>query len=68
MVVSVTVIGAKVAQTGTVTINCVEFAVDTVAFNAPKWTLFTIAVALKFVPAVVPIGPEIGVKEVIAGA
>ena len=42
----------------------------TFAFTAPKYTTFFAAVELKFVPVmvtVVPIGPDVGVKEVMVG-
>ncbi len=45
-------------------------AAVTVACTAPNHTILFAAVVLKFVPVmvtVVPIGPEVGVKEVITG-
>src|SRR5512141_2699291 len=67
---SVTEIGAEVAPTGTVTMSDVDAAELTDAFTAPKYTIFLEAVILKFVPlmvTLVPIGPLMGVKEMIEG-
>lgn len=55
---------------GTVTVNDVTDAAETVALTAPKKTMFLSAVVLKFVPVIftiVPIGPEAGAKAVILG-
>jgi hypothetical protein len=70
VVISVTVIGAYVAPVGTITLSEVVEAVVTTAFTAPKYTTLFAAVVLKFVPVivtVVPMGPEVGEKEVIDG-
>ena len=67
---SVTVIYWYAAPTGTVTVSCVLDADVTVAFTAPKYTTFLFEVVLKLVPVivtVVPMGPEVGEKEVIVG-
>ena len=70
VVISVTEIGAYVVPIGTVTVSEVELADTTTAFTAPKYKTLLLAVALKLVPVmvtVVPMGPEVGVKEVIVG-
>ena len=70
VVISVTEIGVYVAPIGTVTVSDVELAELTAAFTAPKYTTLLLAVKLKFVPLMVtvaPIGPEVGVNEVIVG-
>jgi hypothetical protein len=66
-----TLIGLNVAPTGTVTVSDVVVAPVTVAFVAPKYTTLFDGVALKFVPVivtVVPIGPDVGVKNDMVGA
>jgi len=55
---------------GTVTVSEVELASVTAVFVAPKYTMFSEGVELKLLPViitVVPIGPEIGAKEVMDG-
>ena len=66
----VTDIGWKVAPIGTVTVNDVADAAETVAFVAPKYTVLLAAVVLKFVPVMVtgvPTAPLVGVKDVMVG-
>jgi hypothetical protein len=66
----VTVIGSKLAPAGTFTVNEEAVAAVTVAFTWPKKTVLAEGVVLKFTPemvTVVPIGPDDGLKEVIAG-
>jgi hypothetical protein len=61
----------EVAPAGTVTVSEVVVPAVGVALIAPKYTALLAGVALKFVPVmvtVVPIVPEVGVKEVILGA
>jgi hypothetical protein len=70
VVILVTVIGAYVAPTGTVTVRDIEEAELTDAFVAPKKTTLLPAVVLKFVPVivtVVPIEPDAGENDVIVG-
>ena len=70
VVVFKTVMGAKVAPVGTVTVSCVAVAAVTVAAVAPKITMLLAGVVLKPVPvmvSVVPVAPEVGVKEVMVG-
>jgi hypothetical protein len=54
-----------------VTVSVVVFAVNTVAFAAPKKTLLLVEVALKFVPIIVTVvvatGPAAGAKDVMVG-
>ena len=52
------------------TVSKVVDAAVTVAFTAPKYTMLFAGVGLKFVPlmvTVVPMGPDVGVKEVTVG-
>ena len=66
----VTEIGWYVAPVGTVTVSCVAVAAVTAALTAPNHTILFAAVVLKFVPVivtVVPMGPEVGEKDEIAG-
>jgi len=66
----VTLIGWKVAPAGTVTESEVVVALLTVAFTAPKNTVLLEGVALNPVPDMVtsvPIGPEAGENDVMAG-
>jgi hypothetical protein len=66
----VTVIGCYVAPEGTVTVNEVVVAADTVALTAPKKTILFAGVVLKLVPLMVtadPTAPELGAKELIVG-
>jgi hypothetical protein len=68
VVVSVTEIGAYDVPIGVVTLSEVEVALFTVVFTAPKYTTSFATVVLKFVPVmvtVVPMGPEVGVRDVI---
>ena len=70
VVTFVTVMGWHVAPVGTRTLSEVEVADVTFALTAPNHTTLFAGVVLKFVPVivtVVPIGPEVGVKEVIVG-
>ena len=67
---AVTVTGWYVVPIGTVTVNEVVEADVTGAFTAPKYTMLAAGTGLKFVPVmvtIVPIGPEVGVKEVMVG-
>jgi hypothetical protein len=62
--------GEYVAPAGTVTVSDVEVADVTTAFTAPKYTTLFATVELKFAPVmvtIVPIWPEVGVKEVMVG-
>jgi len=66
-----TVIGAKVAPVGTVTVILVVVAAVIVALVAPKNTMLLAGVVLKPVPAIVTTSPGLalnGVKEVMVGA
>ena len=70
MLMSVTEIFWYEAPVGTVTVSEVVLPADTVARVAPKKTILFAGVALKLVPVIVtivPIGPELGVKEVMLG-
>jgi len=65
-----TVIGAKVAPEGTVTVILVAVAAVTVALVAPKNTMLLAAVVLKPVPVRVTVAATlalVGVKEVMVG-
>lgn len=65
-----TVMGAKVAPVGTVTLKLVAVAAVTVALVAPKKTTLLTAVVLKLVPVMVTVAPTaalVGVKEVMVG-
>ena len=58
------------APVGTVTVSEVSFASDTEARVAPKNTMLFAGTVLKLAPeiaTVVPIAPEVGLKEVITG-
>lgn len=68
--VTVTAISPVVAVDGTVTVRLVSVAPDTTAATPLKVTVLFAGVMLKFVPVivtVVPVGPDVGVKEVIVG-
>jgi hypothetical protein len=68
----VTEIGPVVAPVGTVTVRLVADATVGVAASTPlNFTVLLAATGSKFVPVmvtVVPMGPEIGLKDVIVGA
>ena len=52
------------------TVSCVAVAAVTEARVAPKYTMLFTGAALKFVPViatVVPMGPLLGVKEMMVG-
>jgi hypothetical protein len=66
----VTVIGANVALTGTVTVSEVGVAAVTVPVTAPKRTMLFEGTGLKYLPVKVtevPIGPLAGENDVITG-
>jgi hypothetical protein len=55
---------------GTVTVNEVDVAEETMAFTAPKYTVLLAATGLKLLPEIttaVPAGPESGATEVMVG-
>jgi hypothetical protein len=65
-----TVTGSYVAPDGTTTFNEVVVAEDIVALTFPKKTILFAGTGLKLEPAMitdVPIGPEVGAKELITG-
>ena len=66
----VIVIGSYVTPLGTVTLSDVKVELFTIAFTAPNQTTLFATMVLKFVPVIVtdvPIGPEVGEKDVIVG-
>ena len=67
---AVTVMGLQFAPAGAVTVRLVAVAAVTLARTAPKKTILFDAVELKLVPVivtVVPMGPELGLNDVIVG-
>lgn len=67
---TVTAIGPVVAAAGTLTVMLVDVLAVTVAVVPLKLTRLLAGVALKSVPVIMtvePMGPEIGVKEVMVG-
>ena len=68
---TMTLMGAKEAPIGTVTISCEVDAEVTAPCTPPKKTTLFKGTALKLVPVIVtaaPMGPEEGVKDAMVGA
>jgi hypothetical protein len=66
----VTLTGEYDAPRGTVTVNVVGVAEETVARTAPKYTILSVRIELKLEPLIVtvdPIAPEPGETEEIMG-